>query len=84
MTDEELKIIRARCEAATRRPDRPGDLLVHAREDIPALLDEVERLRTAIETHRANSFECPRCGHSESCASDDVCLALAGAVLDGT
>lgn len=42
------------------------------------LLEEIDRLREAIQTHEQSTYECPKCGHSESCSTDDVCLVLHG------
>jgi hypothetical protein len=49
MTDEELDRIEARCNAATAGPWKDGEFIVAAREDIPALLAEVRRLRAELD-----------------------------------
>lgn len=67
MTEDELKAIEGQCRIS-KRYVAVGDVL--------ALVAEVRRLRQAIETHADSTHECARCGHSESCAADDVCLVL--------
>jgi len=57
MTDQQLADIKARCEAASDDlweaeegvPREIYDFIAHARTDIPALLDEVERLKKEID-----------------------------------
>jgi hypothetical protein len=76
MTDEELKVIRERCEKATPGPWRAdgryietiegaeeemaiydegghdeldAEFIAHAREDVPRLLEEIERLREGLK-----------------------------------
>jgi hypothetical protein len=74
LSEEELKRIRARADAATPGPwttweKNPTDeyyascfpadeeFIGHARDDVPALLDEVERLRTALKLIDNNTCE---------------------------
>jgi hypothetical protein len=58
MTKEELDAIRKRCEKASPGPwyvvnidkSKPNaEFMAHAREDIPKLLEEIERLRGALD-----------------------------------
>lgn len=38
--------------------------------------DQNKRLREAIDNHRNCYWNCPVCGHAETCSDDDVCLAV--------
>lgn len=44
LSPQDLEAIRSRAESATKGPDEDADFRHHARTDVPALLDEVERL----------------------------------------
>lgn len=48
MTEEELAVIEARANTPTFWRDQTDAFLAHARQDIPALVAEVRRLREAI------------------------------------
>ena len=46
MTPDKIEAIRARVEEAR---ERDANFIAHAREDIPALLDEIVRLRALLD-----------------------------------
>lgn len=58
-------------------PDRDADFIAHARADVPALLDDIERLRAALDAVEwlpySDGLRCPWCygrksrGHAPSC-----------------
>ena len=52
MTPEELQQIRERCERRNDSFDARDEFARHARTDVPALLDEVERLTRELQVER--------------------------------